>query len=41
MYWLEVTVFTIIFLMNCVRILVLVMGFLVDSLALEASTEGY
>jgi len=37
---LKVTVLAIIFLMNCVRVGVLVDGFLVDSLTLVASTEG-
>jgi hypothetical protein len=39
-YRLKVTVLAIIFLMNCVRVSVLVNGFLVDSLTLVASTEG-
>ena len=39
-YRLKVTVLAIIFLMNCVRVGVLVDGFLVDSLTLVASTEG-
>jgi len=39
-YWLEVTVFAVILLVDCVRVSVLVDGFLVDSLALVSSTEG-
>ena len=39
-YWLEVTVFAVILLVDCVWIGVLVDGFLVDSLTLVASTEG-
>jgi hypothetical protein len=38
--WLEVTVFTVVFLVDCVRVSVLVDGFLVDSLTLVASTKG-
>jgi len=38
---LKVTVLAIIFLMHRVRVGVLVDGFLVDSLTLVASTEGY
>jgi len=38
--WLEVTVLTVIFLMDCVRIGVLVDGLLVDSLALVSASEG-
>ena len=38
--WLEVAVFTVVLLVDCVWVLVLVVGFLVDSLALVASTKG-
>jgi hypothetical protein len=39
-YRLKVTVFTVVLLVDCVRVGVLHNGFLVDSLTLVASTEG-
>jgi hypothetical protein len=39
MHWLEVTVLAVVLLVDCVRVGVLVDGFLVDSLALVSSTE--
>jgi hypothetical protein len=39
-YWLEVTVLAVVLLVCCVWVLILVMGFLVDSLTLVASTKG-
>jgi hypothetical protein len=38
--WLEVAVLAVVLLVDCVRVSVLVDGFLVDSLALVASTKG-
>ena len=40
MYWLKVAVLAVVLLVDCVWVGVLVNGFLVDSLALVASTEG-
>jgi len=40
MDWLELTVFTVIFLMDCVWILEFVIGFEIDSLALVSCAKG-
>jgi hypothetical protein len=40
MYWLELTVLAVIFLMDCVWILEFVIGFEIDSLALIPCAKG-
>ena len=39
--WLEPTVLTLVFLMDCVWVYRFVVGFLVDSFALVSSTKGW
>jgi len=40
MYWLELAVFTVVFLMDCVWVLEFVIGFEIDRLALISCAKG-